>query len=249
MYDTKDDQSLENLINEHLYILEIYSEKKVNSLRNLGRTNITKNEIVSIAYEGLYKAVINFDESVNNNFFGYAWQYIDFAFKTYQRKIDPLHQDTREKVKKIQKANESLIQSLGRTPTEQEIAKKTNLDVKQIKKINRLGLDSIQYDELSTGSLEIENGEQPADMKLEEQERTTTLGKDMNDCLETALAEDQKRIIELMYLDSKSAETIALSLWNQFGSKEKNFIYNTVKSGKNKLKQCMQQKGWSVTDL
>lgn len=71
----------------------------------------------------------------------------------------------------------------------------------------------------------------------------------MNDCIKDSLSGDKRVIIESMYFENLNAEEIALKLWNKFTDKEKYFIYNTIKNGKKKLKDCMENKGWSITDV
>jgi len=244
-----DSQYYEDLVNENLNILERYASQKVNQLFRNSIKNISKSEIISIGYEGLYKAATTFDESKNNNFQGYAWYYIDLAFKSYQRKIDGIHHVTRSQIKNIKKKTDSLIQKLGRQPTDTEIADSLNLDVKEVEKyknIEAYHLQSLQDSDENYNL--IDRGDQ-ADRFLEENERITNLGRDMNDCLENYLSTDQRTIIELMYLDHLNAKEIAIKLWGEFDEKEKNLIYNTTKSSKLKLKNCMGKKGWSITDV
>ena len=244
-----DDQYYENLINENLQILERYASQKLHQLFNSGIKNISKSEIVSIGYEGLYKAAIKFDETKNDNFYGYAWYYVDLAFKSHQRNVDEIHHVTRKQIKIIKKAMDLLSQKLGRQPMDTEIADHLKMDIKQVQKYRNIELNHSQSFQDSDGEFESVDEENPADVYLEEREKESNLGRDMNECLESTLSADQKSIIELMYLEHLNAEEIALKLWGKYKDKEKHFIYNTTKSGKQKLKKCMEKKGWSLTDI
>jgi len=245
----RDNQYYEKLINENLHVLEQFANQKVHQLIRNGIKNISKSEIISIGYEGLYKAAIKFDESKNNDFFGFAWYYIDFAFKAYQRKIDSLHHVTRKQIKKIRKTIDLLSQKLGRQPTDGELAETLKMDNQQIQKYRNIELINLQYMEDTNAIIESDFKEFSVDFNLEDKEKKLNLGRDMNDCIEISLTGDQRVIIEWMYMEYLNAKEIALKLWGKFGEVEKNLIYNTTKSGKSKLKKCMEKKGWSVKDI
>ncbi len=244
-----EDQFFEDLINEHLQILERYASQKLRQLFNNGIKNISKSEIVSIGYEGLYKAALKFDKTQNDNFYGYAWYYVDLAFKSYQRNIDEIHHVTRKQIKIIKNAMDLLSQKLERQPTENEIADHLKMDIKQIRKYRNIELNHIQSVQDTDEPFESVDEENQVDVYLEEREKESNLGRDMNECLESALSADQKSVIELMYLEHLNAEEIALKIWGKFSDKEKFMIYNSTKSGKQKLKKCMEKKGWSLTDI
>jgi len=242
-----DDRDCEKLINDSLYILERYADQKVYQLYRDGIKYISKSEIISAGYEGLYKAAIKFDAARNDNFNGFAWYYIDLAFKSYLRNLDELHHVTRRKLRDIKKTTDQLTQKLGRQPTDSEIAECLKISEKQLRKYKNININHIQSVPESNGyigSIEVDNR---ADYHLENSDRN--LGRDMNDCLEISVSADQRRIIELMYLDNLKAEEIAHQLWGRFTKTEKNYIYNTLKTGRKKLKKCMEEKGWSITDV
>ncbi len=242
-----DDRDCESLINDNLYILERYADQKVFQLFRDGIKYISKSEIISAGYEGLYKAAIKFDAARNDNFNGFAWYYINLAFKSYLRNLDELHHVTRKKLKDIKRTTDRLSQTLGRQPTDSEIAECLKIKEKQLRKYKNINIDHIQSVQESNGnigSIEVENG---ADNHLKNSDRN--LGRDMNECLEISISADHRRIIELMYLDNLKAEEIAHLLWGRFTNREKNYIYNTLKTGRKKLKKCMEEKGWSITDV
>ncbi len=144
MKTTADTQYNEDLVNENLNILEYYAKQKVNQLFRNGIKNISKSEIISIGYEGLYKAATKFDDSKNDNFQGYAWYYIDLAFKSYQRKIDDIHHVARNQIKSIRMKTELLFQKLGRQPTDFEIAESLKIDTKEVRKFKTIESDHVQ---------------------------------------------------------------------------------------------------------
>jgi RNA polymerase sigma factor for flagellar operon FliA len=246
---TIETQYYEDLVDENLYVLERYASQKVHQLFRNGIKNISKNEIISIGYEGLYKAATTFDESKNDNFQGYAWYYIDLAFKSYQRKIDGIHHVARNQIKNIRKTTDSLIQKLGRQPTDSEIAERLKIDAREVRKFKNIESNHIHSIQDSSENIKLVDEDNRADTYLEEGERKINLGRDMNDCLENTLTADQRLIIELMYLEYLNAKEIAFKLWGKFDEKEIYLIYNTTKNGKFKLKNCMEKKGWSITDV
>ena len=240
-----DNRYYEKLINEHLHVLEQFANQKVNQLIRNGIKNISKGEIISIGYEGLYKAAIKFDESRNNDFSGFAWYYIDFAFKAYQRNIDSVHHVTRKQIKNIRKATDALSQKLGRQPTDGEIAESLKMDTQQIQKYRNIEITNLPYMDDTNSISESDVKEFVLDFNHEDQDSKLNLGRDMNHCIEISLTGDQRVIIEWMYMEDLNAREIAMKLWGKFGDTEKNLIYNTTKSGKSKLKKCMENKGWS----
>lgn len=239
----------ENLINNNLYILENYARQKYKQLFSYGIRNILINEIISIGYEGLYKAAVIFDKNKNNNFYGFAWYHIDLAFKSYQRNIDKLHHVTRKKIKNINQISDALTQELGRPPNDTEIAGRLQIDENDLRKYKNVELNYTAVNQNSDEDFDPVDREYPADISMEKNEREFILGRDMNDCLENTLSGVQRKIVELMYLDNLDAVKIADKLWGKFDQKKKNLIYNTTKNGKIKLKKCMEKKGWSITDI
>jgi len=249
LHETKDTPYLEDLVNENLFLLEKYASHKVNQLFRSGIKNITKTEIISIGYEGLHRAAITYDEMKSSNFQGYAWYSIDLSLKTYQRKIDGIHHVARSQIKKIRKTTDLLVQKLDRQPTDDEIAQSLKIDTKEVHKFKRIEADLIEADDDFEEYTKLVDEDTRADKNLEENERETILGRDMNDCLQYSLSEDQRQMIELMYMEYLSAEDIADRLGKEFNDKIKHHIYNTVKNCKLKLKKCMENKGWSITDV
>ena len=203
--------------------------------------------MVSVGYQGLYQAALKFDTKKSNDFKGFAWKYIDYAVKTYQRNIDELHHITRNHIKDIKQVRDTLMQRFGREPTDMEIAEHLNMSSDDVQKYINIEWNSYRVEDdhkvLSEITVEAESGESI------EEDRSIKLGKDMDDCLEYSLTAEQKKIIELMYLENLTAAEIAFKLWSRFENKEKNLVYNSTKSGKMKLKKCMEEKGWTITDI
>lgn len=238
----------EILVIEHLHVLERYAKTKSYQLARFG-INISIQEIISIGYIGLHKAANIFDENKSADFSKFAWQHIDFAFKAHLREIDAVHHETRKHLNDVKKITDTLSQKLGREPTDYEVADALKMDIEQLWNYKKIELNITKYDKPLEEILEWMDGEDQEDEVEKKEEKKSRLGKDMNDCIKDSLSGDKRVIIESMYFENLNAEEIALKLWNKFTDKEKYFIYNTIKNGKKKLKDCMENKGWSITDV
>ncbi len=244
-----DIQNAENLINKYYYVLEDYANSKIHQLFNLGIKNISKSEIISIGYSGFCTAANMFDETKNDDFSGYARKYVDYAFKQYQREIDPIDHRPRAKIKKIKKISDTLSQEIGRPPTDEEIAKSINMKEEEVQTLKKLAFEQTQsFDGLNDAS-DLVGDNTGADFLFEKEEREDTLGRDMNNCLKSTLSEEKRLIFELKYLEKLSTEEISKELWDQVTEKQKIYINNTNKNAKLKLKKCMEKKGWAITDV
>ena len=244
-----DPEIFEERVQNSLNILDECASWKYFELKRKG-ISISKNELVTIGYMGLHDASQRFDSSKNDDFEGFAKHYINLAILSYQRGIDKVDHRVRSQIKEISKVKESLTQTLGRIPSTKEIAKKMQMDEDKIYSLLKTDPKQVEIDnEYIDGSYNLYHNSDQADSRIDIKEREENLGRDMNDCINTALNHDQKKIIELLFIEEKTAKDIALLLWQKFDKKEKTYIYNTTKNGKLKLKKCMGKKGWSITDV
>ena len=235
----------EKRVQDGLGLLEECAKWKYFELKAKG-VSVEKSELITIGYMGLHKAVQIFDDKKNNDFHGFAKYHINLAILTYQRNIDELDHRVRKQIKQILNVRENLQQSLGREPSITEIAEKTNIEEGKVESLLTL---SPGYVDINNNSSEEYAESMFNEIEYEHKEQNDRLGKDMSDCIDTALTADQKQIIELLYFEEKSVEEISVKLWHKFDTKKKTFIYNATKNGKIKLKNCMAEKGWSIADV
>ena len=107
------------------------------------------SELVCIGNEGLLKAVKKFDPDKGVKFISYAvwWirQTILQALAEQTRSVRiPLNQNSN--LAKLARTNTQLTQSLGRTPTDQEIAKEMEEPVETIRALRRVAASELSLD-------------------------------------------------------------------------------------------------------
>lgn len=84
------------------------------------------------AYFGLYEAVKGFDESKGYKFLTYAKYHIQTAIQRGKLKSSDLPEYVYSQRRQILRKRSELMQSLGRYPTQAELALKMNMDVKTV---------------------------------------------------------------------------------------------------------------------
>lgn len=82
------------------------------------------------AYFGLYEAVKGFDESKGYKFLTYAKYHIQTAIQRGKLKCSDLPEYVYSQRRQILRKRSELMQSLGRYPTQTELALKMDIDVK-----------------------------------------------------------------------------------------------------------------------
>lgn len=85
------------------------------------------------AYFGLYEAVKGFDESKGYKFLTYAKYHIQTAIQRGKLKSSDLPEYVYSQRRQILRKRSELMQSLGRYPTQAELALKMNMNVKTVK--------------------------------------------------------------------------------------------------------------------
>ncbi len=93
---------------------------------------VDMQDIYSIGVAGLVTASHNYDFSKNSSFGAYAAIRIRGSLLDEMRRMDWLPRCERGNVKKFKKSIDILEQKLGRTPTDDEIAKELNLEKNQV---------------------------------------------------------------------------------------------------------------------
>lgn len=84
------------------------------------------------AYFGLYEAVKGFDESKGYKFLTYAKYHIQTAIQRGKLKSSDLPEYVYSQRRQILRKRSELMQSLGRYPTQAELALKMNMNVKTV---------------------------------------------------------------------------------------------------------------------
>lgn len=124
----KNEKTANELINHYMYLVHFHVER----IRIHLPKNINKDDIKSLGLFGLYDALNKFDPDRDLKFDTYASIRIRGAIMDGLRKEDWLPRSLRDKVKKVDLANQKLEQIHQRPPSPEEIAKYTGLTVQEV---------------------------------------------------------------------------------------------------------------------
>ena len=102
------------------------------------------DDLISVGIMGLIQAHNNFDSSTGKPFRVYAEFRIRGAILDELRRIDPMSQPRRRKVRKFEAAIAALANELGRRPSESELAEHLGLSLDQLQSM-RQDLQQIRF--------------------------------------------------------------------------------------------------------
>ncbi len=187
----------DTLIVQYIYLIRYV----VGRVRVTLPSTISIEDIAGYGVEGLINAIERYSLQKNTRFETYALIRIRGAILDRIRAEDFLPRSVRKKIKDIKAAQESLKQTLGRTPTTTEIANFLDMDVNKVNQV--LSEDTMitsLYDKRGgmEDSTEIIDTIQDTN-KLNPQERMEE--KNIKQQLETALKKltERERIIMVLY--------------------------------------------------
>lgn len=116
--ETNDEELRDELIVRYLFLVKIVVGKVAANLPS----HIKVDDLYSSGVTGLIRAVEKFDHTKNNKFETYAIFLIKGAIIDELRKLDWIPRSVHQKANQIANAQQALQQSLGRDPTDSELA-------------------------------------------------------------------------------------------------------------------------------
>lgn len=186
----------DKLVNSNM----MFVVKMANSFYNRGVPLIDLAQEGSI---GLIDAIESFDMSKNNNFLTYACYHVR---KTMLRSISesgrnikiPLHMQTN--LNKYKTAVNSLMESLERTPTIEEVANYMDMSVDKIKKIMVLLDDTVSINALISENTELEDFISDRAPSVEEEYISGTLIDTVREVINGNMFDDrEKQVLKLRF--------------------------------------------------
>lgn len=129
----RDYEAGNGLIEHYLYLVTFHVERIAINLPN----SVSKEDLKSFAYMGLYDALNKFEVDRNLKFDTYASFRIRGSIIDGLRKEDWLPRSLRDKTKQIDQMTEKLEQILQREPSSSEIAHELNISAEEVENINR----------------------------------------------------------------------------------------------------------------
>lgn len=214
-------------------LAELYCENPSDGLRNaiisksmplirsiIGKINIpdqplTQHEdIESAGISGLLQAMDSYDCKRNIKFNTFVYYRIRGNIVDYLRKIDRLPRQKRKDYGTVKKAVRKLSQKLGRTPSDEEVARETDMELEDYRQLlsnvqtrNALSLDSNLNNDDSDTFYEIhENPEvEMPDEDLVNKERLQILKEKIGQ-----LNDRERLILTLYYYEDMTMQEVAL---------------------------------------
>lgn len=162
------------------------------------------------AYFGLYKAVKGFDESKGYKFLTYAKYHIQTAIQRGKLKSSDLPEYVYSQRRQILRKRSELMQSLGRYPTQAELALKMNMNVKTVNYILNVSKPIKSIYESVEGTDELIVSDTIPDNRIDFE--NTIAAADERACVRAVveeLPEAEKEIIKLSYFEGLPYSVIA----------------------------------------
>lgn len=145
----KDSEAANELMRMYMHVVEYHTQRIAAHLPS----SVSRDDVRSFGYTGLYDALKKFEPSRDFKFETYASFRVRGAIMDGLRKEDWLPRTVRDKVKKIEAAASKLEQTLERKPTSSEIAESTGLSREEVEEAVRDALFSnvLSMDDKPTG--------------------------------------------------------------------------------------------------
>lgn len=162
------------------------------------------------AYFGLYEAVKGFDESKGYKFLTYAKYHIQTAIQRGKLKSSDLPEYVYSQRRQILRKRSELMQSLGRYPTQAELALKMNMNVKTVNYILNVAKPIKSIYESVKGVDNLTVGDTIPDNRIDFE--NTIAAADERACVRAVveeLPEAEKEIIKLSYFEGLPYSVIA----------------------------------------
>jgi RNA polymerase sigma factor for flagellar operon FliA len=204
-------QRLETVDREKL-ILDHYPMVRRIAYRLVARypSSVDVDDLITIGMLGLIEAVDRFEHDRSVSFSGYARIRVQGAIVDELRKQDWVPRSVRDRADRIRRMRETLEESLGRPPSETEIASALGVEVERLQEITRnsvvrtlISMDESEEDEQPIRDQLATNVEDPLSLAL-----TGCLrGRVLEAVAE--LPERERQLVELYYFRNRSIKQIA----------------------------------------
>ncbi|MDL2273056.1 FliA/WhiG family RNA polymerase sigma factor [Oscillospiraceae bacterium OttesenSCG-928-G22] len=176
------------------------------------KNHVEIDDMMSYGVLGLIDAVDKFDPDKNVKFETYASLRIKGEIIDQIRKLDWIPISLRQKIKKVEGTFTDLEFSLGRSPSEEEVASSLGIKVSEVQKtlddahmFNVVCLDDVMFDRLQNahgGTVE-----QSPERNFEDNEMKEILAEEIKH-----LTEKEQLVISLYYFDELTLKEIGLTL-------------------------------------
>ncbi|MFC4387423.1 FliA/WhiG family RNA polymerase sigma factor [Gracilibacillus marinus] len=195
----KSEDITNQLIENYMYLVQYHVQRIAINLPK----SVSKDDLRSLALVGLYDAILKFDQSRDLKFDTYASIRIKGAIIDGLRKEDWLPRSAREKVKRIDAAEEYLEQTLQREVTSDDIATHLNLTKEEVENVIKDSFFSnlLSMEDRSGGEFKEGVGYTIPDDKQLTPEETIVNNEEFNQIYKaiTQLNENEQLVLSLFY--------------------------------------------------
>ena len=193
----------------HLYIVKTIAIQ----MRSVYAGTLQMEDIINEGVIAIMKGIDRYDPERDNKFETFISRRIRGMIIDLVRKNDWMPRDFRKQVKAMEDARVALDRTLGRQPSDEEIAEHMGMDIRKFRKLQRmsvmmnvLSLDMITDDEGEHQSLQLSSGDmdsQPEKAFLKGESRQI-----LAEAIES-LKEKEKLVVSLYYVEELNMGQIA----------------------------------------
>lgn len=193
----------------HLYIVKTIAIQ----MRSVYAGTLQMEDIINEGVIAIMKGIDRYDPERDNKFETFISRRIRGMIIDLVRKSDWMPRDFRKQVKAMEDARVALDRTLGRQPSDEEIAEHMGMDIRKFRKLQRmsvmmnvLSLDMITDDEGEHQSLQLSSGDmdsQPEKAFLKGESRQI-----LAEAIES-LKEKEKLVVSLYYVEELNMGQIA----------------------------------------
>ncbi len=197
------------LVLRYLYIVKTIAFQ----MQNIYSGSLQMEDIINEGVIAIMKGIDRYDPERDNKFETFISRRIRGMIIDLVRKNDWMPRDFRKQVKAMEAAQNALSRSLGRPPSDEEVAGAMQMDIKKYRKFKRmstmmnvLSLDMITDEEGEHQSMQLSSSDvdsQPERAFLEEESRQM-LAEAIN-----SLKEKEKLVVSLYYVEELNMGQIA----------------------------------------
>lgn len=142
---TKNDEDFAELARKYSYLVHRWARRYAGTSGGI----VDWEDLVSVGLMGLVQASMNYAPDSERPFGVYAEFRVKGAILDELRRIDPMSQPMRRKVRALGRKLEELSHELGREPTEQELGKALDLPLEKVQKLRR-ETQSLRFTEITS---------------------------------------------------------------------------------------------------
>lgn len=197
------------LVLRYLYIVKAIASQ----MRNVYTGSLQMEDIINEGVIAIMKGIDRYDPERDNKFETFISRRIRGMIIDLVRKNDWMPRDFRKQVKAMEEVQTSLSRSLGRQPSDEEVAQTMGMEIKKYRKFQRmstmmnvLSLDMITDDEGEHQSLQLSSGD------IDSQPEKAFLRGESHQILAEAvnsLKEKEKLVVSLYYVEELNMGQIA----------------------------------------